>query len=290
MVVEVETANTGEKLAPGLYFVATPLGNARDITLRALDILGQVDVLAAEDTRRLRHLMEIHGIPLAGRRIVAYHDHNGKSVRPGLLAALVEGKAVAYVSDAGSPLVADPGFGLARAAIDSGHEVFAAPGPSAVIAALTVAGLPTDRFSFAGFPPTGAGARQSFFAGLSNAPGTLVVYESPKKIAASLKAAVDALGSERPAVLARELTKKFEEIRRGTLGSLVDSVQADPPRGEIVLCIGEGMIEIDPEKIEAALKKAMETMRLKDAAREVSELYGVSKRDLYQLGLTFEER
>lgn len=282
----MERADTGEKLAPGLYFVATPLGNARDITLRALDILGQAEVLAAEDTRRLRQLMEIHGVPLAGRRILAYHDHNGPNARPGLLAALAEGKSVAYASDAGSPLVADPGFVLAREAIAAGGDVMAIPGPSAVVAALTVAGLPTDRFTFAGFPPTGAAARKSFFQTLGATPGTLVIYESPKKIAASLAAAAEVLGQDRPAALARELTKKFEQTRRGTLASLIEGVESDPPRGEIVLCIGEGEKTVDPQAIEAALKTAMKDMRLKDAAREVADTFGVSRREIYQLGLS----
>ena len=283
----MERADQGEILAPGLYFVATPLGNARDITLRALDILGQAEVLAAEDTRRLRQLMDIHGVALAGRRILAYHDHNGPAARPGLLAALADGKSVAYVSDAGSPLVADPGFVLAREAIEAGAEVNAIPGPSAVVTALTVAGLPTDRFTFAGFPPPGETARKTFFETLGASPGTLIIYESPKKIAASLGAAAETLGGDRPAVLARELTKKFEEVRRGTLSSLVESVAKEPPRGEIVLCIGEGEKTVDPQALETALKTAMQDMRLKDAAREVAEAFGVSKRDVYQLGLSF---
>ncbi len=280
--------NAEEKPAAGLYFVATPLGNARDITLRALDILATADVLAAEDTRRLRQLMEIHGVPISGRRIVAYHDHSGPAARRGLLAALGEGKSVAYVSDAGSPLVADPGFVLAREAIAAGHAVFSAPGPSAVVAALTVAGLPTDRFTFAGFPPSGRGAKRTFFEGLADAPGTLVLYESPKRIAATLAVAVETLGAERPAALARELTKKFEDVRRGTLAGLIDSVESDPPRGEIVLCIGEGKKTADPAEVEAALRKAMQSMRLKDAAREVADAYGVSRRDLYQMGLEMD--
>lgn len=284
----MDRADQGEKLASGLYFVATPIGNARDITLRALDILKEAEVLAAEDTRRLRQLMEIHGVPLAGRRILAYHDHNGKSVRPKLLAALEDGKSVAYASDAGSPLIADPGFVLAREAIAAGVEVTAIPGPSAVVAALTVAGLPTDRFTFAGFPPSGAAARKSFFESVNGTFGTLVLYESPKKIAASLTAAADTLGPDRPAVLARELTKKFEDVRRGTLADLIESVTQDPPRGEIVLCIGEGEKMVDPQAIEVALKTAMRDMRLKDAAREVAETFGVSKREVYQLGLSFQ--
>lgn len=278
-----------EPLEPGLYFVATPLGNARDITLRALDILATAEVLAAEDTRRLRQLMEIHGISLEGRRILAYHDHNGPKVRPSLLAALGEGKSVAYVSDAGSPLVADPGFVLSREAIATGARVFSAPGPSAVVAALTVAGLPTDRFNFAGFPPAAKGARERFFRELSGARGTLVLYESPKRIAATLQTACELLGADCPAALCRELTKKFEEVRRGSLQALLDGTADDPPRGEIVLCIGEGSKEIDPGEVEAALREALKTQRLKDAARDVAARYDVSRRDLYQMGLEFED-
>ena len=275
-----------QPLDPGLYFVATPLGNARDITLRALDILGEADVLAAEDTRRLRQLMEIHGVPLDGRKIQAYHDHNGAAMRPKLIAALEAGQSVAYASDAGSPLVADPGFGLARAVIEAKFPVFSAPGPAAVIAALTVAGLPSDRFTFAGFPPVAEGARKTFLKGLQQAPGTLILYESPKRIGKLLVAAADMLGPDRPAALCRELTKKFEEVRRATLAELVVSVAQDPPRGEIVLCIGEGDQTASPEEIEAALKKALETQSLKDAAREVADRFGVSRRDLYQKGLS----
>lgn len=278
-----------ERLVPGLYFVATPLGNARDITLRALDILGAAEVLAAEDTRRLRQLMEIHGIPLAGRRIHAYHDRNGPKARPALIAALKEGRSVAYASDAGSPLVADPGFVLARETIEAGVPVFAAPGPAAVIAALTVSGLPSDRFTFAGFPPSAAGAREKFLAELASAPGTLVLYESPKRVAATLSAARDVLGGGRPAVLARELTKKFEEVRRGTLDSLLESCAADPPRGEIVLLIGEGTREADPAEVETALREALKTKRLKEAAGEVAERFGLSRRDLYQQGLELQK-
>ena len=151
-------------LPPGIYFVATPIGTARDITLRALDILASAAVIAAEDTRTARHLMELHGIAPGERPIIAYHDHNGAAVRPRLLQAVTEGKSVAYVSEAGTPLIADPGFVLAREAIAAGLPVTCAPGPSAVMAALTVAGLPTDRFIFAGFAPNAAAARRSSVA------------------------------------------------------------------------------------------------------------------------------
>ena len=279
--------STTRSLDPGLYFIATPLGNARDITLRALDILKVAEVLAAEDTRSLRRLMKIHGVPLDGRRIIAYHDHNGAKARPGLLAALAQGRTVAYASEAGSPLVADPGYQLAREAIEQDLPVFSAPGPSAVIAALSVAGLPSDRFTFAGFVPNTAGARRKFFASLSQAPGTLILYESPARVEASLKAAAEVLGDERQAAICRELTKKFEEVIRGTLSELIAAIEGRKLKGEIAVCIGAGGTKIDPAQIEAALRKAMETKKLKDAARDVAEQFGVSKRDLYQLGLSF---
>ena len=285
----MSTARPEAPLLPGLYFVATPLGNARDITLRALDILALADVLAAEDTRRLKQLMDIHGVALGGRRILAYPDHNGARARPALLAALAEGKSVAYASDAGSPLVADPGFVLGREAIAAEATVFSAPGPAAVIAALTVSGLPSDRFTFAGFPPHATGAKTRFLTDLAGAPGTLILYESPNRIAGTLALAAETLGGERPAVLARELTKKFEEVRRGTLATLQESCVEDPPRGEIVLLIGEGTQTVSPEAIDAALTEAMVHQRLKEAARDVADRFGLSRRDLYQRGLELQK-
>lgn len=274
-------------LPAGLYFVATPLGNARDITLRALDVLRDADVLAAEDTRSLRRLMEIHGVPLGGRRVMPYHDHNGKVQRPKLIAAVNEGHSVAYASDAGSPLIADPGFALARDAIAAGCRVEAVPGPAAVIAALSVAGLPTDRFTFAGFPPNAKGARETFLRELTNATGTLILYESPKRVAATLDVMVEVFGPDRQGALCRELTKKFEEVRRGTLSDLAEGATADPPRGEIVLCIAEAPAPVAPgtDEIEAALREALASARLKDAAREVADRFGLPRRDVYQIGL-----
>ena len=167
--------------APGLHFVATPIGAARDITLRALDLLATADVLAAEDTRTLRHLMEIHRVRLGDRPLIAYHDHNGAAQRPRLMALLAAGKSIAYASEAGTPLIADPGFQLGRATLEAGFRVFAAPGPSAVLAALTVSGLPTDRFLFAGFVPPAGGARQRFLSDLADTRATLVQTRTRKE-------------------------------------------------------------------------------------------------------------
>ncbi|WP_413720045.1 16S rRNA (cytidine(1402)-2'-O)-methyltransferase [Silicimonas sp. MF1-12-2] len=277
-------------LTPGLYFVATPLGNARDITLRTLDILGAADVLAAEDTRSLRHLMEIHGVPLKGRRIVAYHDHNGAAQRPKLLGFLAEGKSLAYASEAGTPLVADPGYALGRDAIAAGHPVYSAPGPSAVIAALTVSGLPTDRFLFAGFPPNAVGARRRFLEELAPIEATLVLYESPNRLLQTLTDCAKVLGGDRSAAVCRELTKKFEEVSRGSLNSLVEAFSDRKVRGEIAICIGKGSNKVDEATLEQSLIEAMKSMKLKDAANAVAARFGVPKRDLYQLGLEIQKR
>lgn len=275
-----------DALAPGLYFVATPIGAARDITLRALDILASADILAAEDTRTLRHLMEIHGIQPGNRQILAYHDHNGEKVRPRLLAALAAGKSVAYASEAGTPLVADPGFQLARAAIAAGHPVVAAPGPSAVLAALTVSGLPSDRFLFAGFPPAAAAARRRFLEELAGVPATLILYESPKRIRGLLTELRDTLGEDRQAAVCRELTKRFEEVSRGTLAELAADFAERPVKGEIVVVIDRaGVRAADAGEIETRLREALRCHSIRDAAAEVSQALGLPRRQVYQTAL-----
>jgi 16S rRNA (cytidine1402-2'-O)-methyltransferase len=269
---------------PGLHFVATPIGTARDITLRALDTLAGADVIAAEDTRTARKLMDMHGIALAGRPLVAYHDHNGPQVRPRLLAALADGRSVAYVSEAGTPLVADPGFALARAALAAGHAVHAVPGPSAVLAALTVSGLPTDRFLFAGFPPVKAGERRAFLAELARVPATLVLYEAPGRAAATLAACRDVLG-DRDAALCRELTKRFEEVRRGRLADLAAQAGTAPPRGEVVLVIDRDRAAPEASGMDALLVEALASMTVKDAAAHVAEALSLPRRQVYQAAL-----
>lgn len=276
------------KPEPGLHLVATPIGAARDITLRALDTLAGADVLAAEDTRTLRHLMEIHGIALAGRPLVPYHDHNGDAARPRLLAALGEGKSVAYASEAGTPLVADPGLKLARMAIEAGYKVVAAPGASAVLTALSVAGLPTDRFLFAGFPPTAAGARKTWLAELAPVPATVVIYESPKRISRLLGELAQSWGEDRGAAVCRELTKRFEEVTRGSLRELAGRFAGQDPRGEIVLVIDRPQEAVmDVADVEAAIVNAlrMPGARVKDVAAEVASRFGSPRRDVYQMAL-----
>ena len=277
------------RLEPGLYVVSTPIGAARDITLRALDILGAADAIAAEDTRNTRKLLEIHGVPLGGRALIPYHDHNGPKQRPKILGMIADGQAVAYVSDAGTPLVADPGFVLAREVAAAGFRVHAAPGPSALLAALVVAGLPSDRFLFAGFLPSAAGAREKAVRDLANVPATLVFFETARRCSESLQCLANILGEDRQAALCRELTKKFEEVRRGTLGDLGESVRADPPKGEIVLVVDRGKTAVSAADRDAMLKEALETMSLKDAARHVSERLDLPRRDVYQAALALGE-
>lgn len=273
-------------LAPGLYLVSVPIGTARDITLRALDILASADVLAAEDTRSMRRLLEIHGIPLGERPLVAYHDHNGARARPRLLADMAAGRSVAYASEAGTPMVSDPGFDLARAAREEGHAVTAAPGASAVVTALTLAGLPTDRFLFAGFLPNAKGQRISALKELSATPATLAFYESPKRVAAMLRDAAEVLGPDRPAAVCRELTKRFEEIRTGSLADLAAGAESDPPRGEIVVVVGRGDSgSVSESEIETALREALEGNSVRDAADMVATGLGVPRRPVYQLAL-----
>lgn len=274
-------------LSAGLYFVATPIGAARDITLRGLDILASVDLIAAEDTRTARKLMEIHGVPLNGRPVVAYHDHSGDGARDRLVRAVQDGKSVAYVSEAGTPLVADPGYELGQAMIGAGLAVLAAPGASAVLAALTVSGLPTDRFMFVGFLPSGKTQRETEIAGLRDMAFTMIFYESPKRLNAMLTSLRDILGDDRQAVVCRELTKRFEEVRRGTLSDLHDLFADRTVKGEIVVLVGRaGAIDVDDSDVVAALRDAMTTMRVKDAATLVAGAMGLPRRQVYQLALT----
>ena len=281
-----EMASEARTIAPGLHFLSTPIGAARDITLRALDLLAGADVLAAEDTRSLRHLMEIHGIALGGRPLVAYHEHNEGQALPRLMRALEDGKSVAYASEAGTPLVSDPGFGLARAVIAAGLPITAAPGPSAAICALTVSGLPSDRFMFAGFIPSAAGARKSFLENLSSVQATIILYESPKRVRETFRDLVEYFGSDRQAAICRELTKRFEEVSRGELGALAEELENREVKGEIVLVIDRAPErQATAETVEVALDKAMETMSVKDAAAAVAEAYDLPRRQVYQLAL-----
>lgn len=273
-------------LLPGLYLVATPIGSARDITLRALDILASADVLAAEDTRTLRHLLDIHGVPLNGRRMIAYHDHNGAKARPQILAAIAQGKSVAYTSDAGTPLIADPGYHLTCEVRDAGHLVTAAPGPSSIICALSIAGLPTDQFHFAGFLPSAHAARITALTNLRDLPATLVLLEAPNRVQELLGDLVQAYGGDREVALCRELTKRFEEVRKGRAEDVLASVLQTPPKGECVVLVARASEqEVTDDMIEAALQEALGTMRVKDAATAVAGALSVPRRQVYQIAL-----
>lgn len=273
-------------LAAGLYLVSTPIGAARDITLRALDILASADVLAAEDTRTLRHLMEIHGIPVDGRPMVPCHDHNEGAAAERLLRAVAEGKSVAYASEAGTPLVSDPGFVVAREAVAQGVPVIAAPGASAVLCALAVAGLPSDRFFFAGFSPAAGQARRTFLQDLATVQATLILYESPKRLSALMEDLVGVMGAGRRAAVCRELTKRFEEVLRGTLGDLAQQLSEREVKGEIVVLIDRAdPAQADSATWEEALVQAMKTLSVKDAAAMISQAYSLPRRDVYQVAL-----
>ncbi len=276
-------------LEPGLHIVATPIGNAADITLRALDALRRADVIAAEDTRTARRLMDLHAVPLGDRPLIAYHDHNGAARRPAILRRLAEGASVALVSEAGTPMISDPGYKLAREAAEAGHAVTALPGASAVLAALCVAGLPTDRFLFAGFLPVKAQARRAALEELAATPATLVFYEAPRRLGDSLTAMAETLGGDRDAAMCRELTKRFEQVRRGTLSELAALHRAEPPpKGEAVVVVGPPG-PADPaaasEKLDAALRGALAAGSLKDAVREAARATGLPRKTVYARAL-----
>ena len=277
------------KLTPlqaGLYFVATPIGTARDITLRALDILASADVLAAEDTRTTRKLMEIHGVPLSDRKLVAFHDHSGDNVIQRLIDEIKGGKSVAYFSEAGTPLVADPGFELGKAAAREGVLVTSAPGPSAPLAALAVSGLPSDRFAFIGFLPGAKTQRSTAIAELRDLPMTLIFFESPKRVREMLSDLCEVLGGQREAAVCRELTKRFEEVQRGTLDALVAAFDDRSIKGELVIVVGRaGATEVTEAEIDQALSQALASMRVKDAAAAVSGALGLPKKTVYQRAL-----
>ncbi|WP_367890124.1 16S rRNA (cytidine(1402)-2'-O)-methyltransferase [Rhodobacter calidifons] len=280
-------ANPGLRaIPPGLHFVATPIGAARDITLRALDVLAGADVLVAEDTRTLKHLLEIHGIALGGRPLIAYHDHSGEGPLQRLLGHLAEGKSLAYASEAGTPLISDPGFELARAVAAAGLPMTAAPGPCAAICALTLSGLPSDRFMFAGFAPATRAARRSFLAELAGVQATLILYESPKRLADLLSDMVAAFGPTRRGVVCRELTKRYEEVLRGPLQDLATEVAGRQIRGEIVVLVDRAPpVSATTESIADALDEALKSMSVKDAASFVSQTLGVSRKIAYQIAL-----
>src|SRR5215470_2037401 len=274
-------------LSPGLYIVATPIGNLGDITLRALDVLRRADVILCEDTRVTATLARRYG--LRAKRI-GYHDHNADAVRPGLIARLAEGAAHALVSDAGTPLVSDPGFKLVRDAVAAGIPVTAVPGASAVVAALTVAGLPTDRFLFAGFLPAKSAARRRELRELAPVRASLIFYETTPRLADALADMVAMLG-DRPAAVARELTKLHEDIRRDGLSALAEHYRnAGPPKGEIVVIVGPPIAEAaaTDADLDRQLASALRTASLKEASAAVAAATGLPRRQVYARALALQ--
>ena len=276
------------RLEPGLHVVSTPIGNLRDITLRALDTLAGADEILAEDTRVARKLLDAHGIRA---KLSAYHDHNGAERRPDILAKLEDGATIALISDAGTPLVSDPGWKLVHEAVERGIRVIPVPGASALLAGLVTSGLPSDRFMFCGFLPAKSGQRKREAEALKPVEATLVFYEGGSRLAACLADLAETLGGGRRAAIARELTKFFEETRHGTLAELAAHYeQHGPPKGEIVILIGPPL-EAAPDEadIDAALLKAMAEAPMKRAANDVAEAFGISKRDAYQRALALKD-
>jgi 16S rRNA (cytidine1402-2'-O)-methyltransferase len=272
----------------GLYVVATPLGNLDDISRRALDVLERVDLIAAEDTRHSRRLLSHYGIHTA---LTSLHEHNERDKLPGLLARLAAGQALALISDAGTPLVSDPGFVLVRAAREAGHPVVPVPGPSALICALSAAGLPSDRFLFEGFAPRRPAARRRWLDGLRGEPRTLVFYEASHRILDTLKDLAELFGSERRGVLARELTKLHETFIAGGLGELARRVEADPQqrKGEFVMLVaGAEPVGAAVGETERVLRILATELPLKRAAALTAEITGARRNELYQLGLDWK--
>jgi 16S rRNA (cytidine1402-2'-O)-methyltransferase len=268
-----------DKLEPGLYIVATPIGNLSDLSPRAAAILAAADLIAVEDSRVTAKLLRHIGVK---RPMAPYHDHNADKVRPGLIERM-RGAAVALVSDAGTPLISDPGYKLVRDARAAGIAIWTIPGPSAVVAALTLAGLPTDRFAFFGFLPAKAGARASAIAEAASFRGTLAFYESGPRLAASLAALRDGLG-ERDAAVAREISKRFEETVTGTLTELAARYADAPPKGEIVIVVGPPgpAVAAGEEEVDAALREAMARLSPSRAAAEVAAALGLPRRSVYE--------
>jgi 16S rRNA (cytidine1402-2'-O)-methyltransferase len=273
-------------LAPGLYVVATPIGNLRDITLRALDVLSGADLVLAEDTRVSGKLLAAFGL---SKKLERYDEHAAERARPKIMAALAAGQRVALISDAGTPLVSDPGYRLVREVAEAGHRVYPIPGASAVLAGLSAAGLPTDRFLFAGFPPPKSAARRTFLEELAGIRATLVFFEGGSRLADSLADMAVVLG-DREAVVCRELTKLYETIVRGPLSHLAADPQFEAPRGELVVLVAPGReAEATAADADVALADALTRLKPADAAAEVAKALGLSRRDLYKRALALKD-
>ena len=272
-------------LAPGLYIVSTPIGNLRDITLRALDVLAAADLILAEDTRVSGKLLSAYGLK---NKLERYDEHAAERVRPRVLQALAEGGRIALVSDAGTPLISDPGFRLVREAAAQGSAVFPIPGASSVLAALAVGGLPTDRFLFAGFPPPKSAARRTFLAELAPIRASLIFFEGGSRLGASLGDMAAVFGP-REAMVGRELTKLYETVVRGPLDVLAADPTLTAPKGEMVIIVGPGAeVAATPADADAALTDALARLGPAEAASEVAAALGLNRRDLYRRALALK--
>lgn len=273
----------GQPMLPALYLVATPIGHLADLTLRAISILARADSVYCEDTRHSRQLLTQYGI---SRSLKPYHEHNEDRELPRVLEELAAGHSVAVMSDAGTPLISDPGFKLVREALAADFTVVSIPGPSAPIAALACSGLPTDRFLFAGFLPPKQSARRARLEELASIRATLIFFESPSRLAGALADMAATLGAAREAVIARELTKLHEEVRRGALGGLASSAADTEARGEIVLLVAPpAPAEVSEDDIVAQLKQSLAQNSVRDASREIAEALGVPRGRVYDLAV-----
>lgn len=288
MVVEVSGNDAACKPPPGLYLVATPIGHLGDITLRALTVLAASDAIACEDTRTSGVLLTAFGIET---KTFSYHDHNADQRRPDILNRLAAGQVVSLISDAGMPAIADPGFKLVRDCRDAGIDVTVIPGPNAALTALASSGLPTDQFSFLGFLPPKTAARKKTAAAFKQNSATLVFYESPQRLADCLQDLADVYGPDRPAAVARELTKFYEEIRRGSLQELASHYAANEAKGEIVILVGKGEeTPLDDKALADLLKERLDRLSLRDAVAEVAEMTGIPKKEVYARALKLSSR
>jgi len=275
-------------MAGTLYVVATPIGNLEDVTLRGLRVLREVDLIAAEDTRHSRKLLDHYGIDT---RLVSYHDHSERAKAPGLVRRLVAGDDIALISDAGTPGIADPGYRLVVAAIEAGVDVVPIPGASALVACVSVSGLPTDRFTFEGFVPARAAARRAFYERIASDRATVVCYEAGRRLADSLRDLAEVAGG-RPVVVCREISKLYEAIARGTAAELAERVAGEAVRGEVTLLVGGAG---EPQRAEEAKVRALvarlrrQGKGMKEVSRELAEETGWSAREIYRLGLTLPE-
>ncbi|MDX2263964.1 MAG: 16S rRNA (cytidine(1402)-2'-O)-methyltransferase [Hyphomicrobiales bacterium] len=276
-----------EPLGQGLYIVATPIGNLGDVSLRALSVLARADDVYCEDTRHSRKLLSAYGL---GRRLMAYHDHSDDRSREAILARLAEGRTAALISDAGTPLVSDPGYKLARAAQERGIAVFAAPGPCAAVAALSISGLPSDAFHFAGFPPNRDAARRTALAALANIPATLILYEAANRLARTLSDMAEVFPG-RDAAVARELTKLHEEVRRGPIADLA-AEDWSAVKGEIVILVGPPpeQAAVSDDDLDARLWAALQRSTLRDAVEEVARGLGVQRKRVYDRAILLQRR